>query len=599
MTSKKLLFTGLMTATVIGLASTSFAAQPAAAPAAAAPTAGDPVSSERLANAGTDPKDAGNWLMVNKTFDSNRYSTLNEITPDNVAGLKLAFAVPLGGLEPNANGTGALEGTILAKDGFLYATDGWGTPYKIDVSDGKQARIIWACDTGITKDPTSVASIVNRGAALYGNNVITNLNDGRVVACDDATGKVAWQTQVTKNPGEGFDAAPLIADGKIIVGQAFGDFATRGFIAALDANTGKELWRFYTVPAPGEPGSDTWKCSEAKNPDCWKTGGASAWDTGSYDPATKTLYWGTANPVPMFDPQYRPGDNLYSNSSIALDAETGKLKWYFQYTPGDYHDYDEVGTQQLVDLKINGETRKVLAHFGRNGIFYTLDRTNGAFIQGTPYVNKLNWTKGLDPKTGLPVEYDPSKSLQVYGTALKPGSDVNACPNIQGGINYWPSAVDPTTNVAYGAGIEGCSDLTSKPVDPAEVKAKAGNFVFFGGGFTNPSGQKGSIFAYDIATGKRIAKEGMPYPNYAGVSITPGLIFSGQVDGTFVAYDKKTLAQKWSINVGNAFEAPPTVFSVNGKEYVAIEGGSIGNADFGYPELKAKFAANMLYVFSL
>ena len=601
MTTKKLWLTGLMTATVFGLASASFAAQPpapaAATTTAVTPTAGDPVSADQLAAANTD-KEAGNWLMVNKTYDSNRYSTLNEITPDNVAGMKLAFAVPLNGLEPSSFGVGALEGTVLAKDGFLYAVDGWGTPYKIDATSGKEGKIVWICDTGITKDPTSGLLIANRGLALSGNNVITNLNDGRVVACDDSTGQVAWQTQVTKNPGEGFDGAPLVADGKIIVGQAFGDWATRGFIAALDAKTGKELWRFYTVPAPGEPGSDTWKCDQAKNPDCWKTGGAAAWVTGAYDPSSKTLYWGTGNPVPMFDPEYRPGDNLYSNSTVALDAETGKLKWYFQYTPGDYHDYDEVGSQQLVNVKVNGEDRKVLAHFGRNGIFYTLDRTNGSFIQGTPYVNKLNWTKGLDPKTGLPVEYDPSKSLQVYasGANRRAGSDVNTCPNIQGGINYWPSAVDPTTNIAYGAGIEGCSKLAVQPVAPNAVKAGQ---IFEGGAATNSNAQKGSVFSYDVATGKQIAKTDLPYPNYAGVSITPGLLFAGQVDGTFAAFDKKTLEQKWSINIGNAFEAPPTVFAINGKEYVAIEGGPIGNADFGYPELKNKPAANMLYVFSL
>jgi alcohol dehydrogenase (cytochrome c) len=300
----------------------------------------------------------------------------------------------------------------------------------------------------------------------------------------------------------------------------------------------------------------------------------------------------------MFDPEYRPGDNLYSNSSIALDADTGKMKWYFQYTPGDYHDYDEVGSQQLVNVKIGGEDRKVLAHFGRNGIFYTLDRTNGSFIQGTPYVNKLNWTKGLDPKTGLPMEYDPSKSLQVYasGAVRRSGSEVDTCPNIQGGINYWPSAIDPTTNLAYGAGIEGCSNLTTKTVDPKAVK---GGQIFLGGGYTNTPAQTGSVFAYDVATGKQVVKQPLPYPNYAGVSLSPGLLWAGQVDGTFGAFDSKTLEQKWSINIGNAFEAPPTVFAVNGKEYVAILGGPIGGADFGYPELKAKPAANMLYVFSL
>ncbi|MDR3475039.1 MAG: PQQ-binding-like beta-propeller repeat protein [Devosia sp.] len=596
---KKVLLGGLLTATVLGMMGPTLAAQaPAKTDAAATPTettSADAVTAERLANAGT-AKEAGNWLMVNKTYDSNRYSPLKEITAKNVSGLKLAFAVPLAGLEPSAFGVGALEGTVLAKDGFLYATDAWGTPYKIDATSGKEGKLVWVCDTGIEKDPTLGILLANRGAALYGDTVITNLSDGRVVACDDSTGKVVWQTKEAANPGEGFDGAPLVVGDKIIVGQAFGDWATRGFIAALDAKTGKEVWRFYTVPAPGEPGADTWKCDQAKNPDCWKTGGAAAWVTGSYDPATKTLYWGTGNPVPMFDPTYRPGDNLYSNSTVALDAETGKLKWYFQYTPGDYHDYDEVGSQQLVNVKINGEERKVLAHFGRNGIFYTLDRTNGAFIAGTPYVDKLNWTKGLDPKTGLPVEYDPSKSLQVYVTPAKAGEVNNACPNIQGGVNFWPSAIDPTTNTAFGAGIEGCSAITPKPQDPSTVKVGQ---TFEAGGYASSGAQTGSIFSWDVATNKKLAKTAIPYPNYAGVSVTPGLVWAGQVDGTFGAYDAKTLAPKWTINMGNAFEAAPTIFSINGKEYVAIMGGGIGLADFGYPELKGKQAANMLYVFSL
>jgi len=596
---KKLLLGGLLTASVLGMMGTAIAAQAptktATDAAMAAPATSDPVTDERLANASSE-KEAGNWLMVNKTYDSNRYSPLKEINAKNVAGLKLAFAVPLAGLEPSAFGVGALEGTVLAKDGFLYATDAWGTPYKIDATSGKEGKLAWVCDTGVDKDPTLGILLANRGAALYGDTVITNLADGRVVACDDSTGKVVWQTKEATNPGEGFDGAPLVVGDKIIVGQAFGDWATRGFIAALDAKTGKELWRFYTVPEPGQPGADTWKCDTAKNPDCWKTGGAAAWVTGSYDPATKTLYWGTGNPVPMFDPSYRPGDNLYSNSTVALDAETGKLKWYFQYTPGDYHDFDEVGTQQLVNVKINGEDRKVLAHFGRNGIFYTLDRSNGSFIAGTPYVDKLNWTKGLDPKTGLPVEYDPSKSLQVYVTPAKAGEVNNTCPNIQGGMNFWPSAIDPTTNTAYGAGIEGCSAITPKPQDSSSVKVGQ---TFEGGGYVAAGAQTGSIFGWDIATNKQVAKQALPYPNYAGVSATPGLVWSGQVDGTFGAYDAKTLAPKWSINMGNTFQAAPTIFSIKGKEYIAIMGGAIGLGDFGYPELKGKQAANMLYVFSL
>jgi alcohol dehydrogenase (cytochrome c) len=212
-------------------------------------------------------------------------------------------------------------------------------------------------------------------------------------------------------------------------------------------------------------------------------------------------------------------------------------------------------------------------------------------------VNKLTWTKGLDPKTGLPVEFDPSKDLQTYaeGQLKRGGGDIETCPNLQGGINYWPSAVDPTTGIAYGAGIEGCSNLTNQTIPPNAVKVGQ---LFQGGAATNADVQTGSVFAYDIATGKQVAKTNLPYPSYAGVSVTPGLVFAGQTDGTFAAYDKKDLSEKWSINVGNSIEAPPSIFTINGKEYVAVMGGP-ATADLGHADVKAKAPANMLYVFSL
>lgn len=552
------------------------------------------VTAARLSAAGSDAE-AGNWLMVHRTYGADRHSPLSEITSDNVSGLKLAFAVPLGGTEPAGFGVGSMEGTPLAKDGFLYISDPWGTPYKIDASDGKQGKIAWIGDTGIDKDPSRGILLASRGLALVDNLVITALNDGRVVAFDDETGDVVWDQQVGTEPGEGFTNAPLVVKDMVIVGQSYGDWATRGWIAALDAKTGEEKWRFFTVPAPGEPGSETWLCEEAGNPDCWKTGGAAAWVTGSYDEASNTIYWGTGNPVPMFDPEYRPGDNLYSNSSIALDADTGKLKWHFQYTPGDYMDYDEVGAQLLVDTKVDGEDRKILAHFGRNGLFYTLDRTNGSFIAANPYVNKLNWTKGIDPKTGKPVEYDSSKSLQEYaaGALRRGGANVDTCPNIQGGMNFWPPAFDPTTSIAYGAGIEGCSDLSNKQEEGKEGTS------FSGGAAATSGAQTGSIFAFDIATGKQVAKIDRPYPNYAGVMSTPGLVWTGEMDGTFGAYDAKTLEQKWSINIGGAFTAPPIAFKIGDKEYIAIAGGGSALVTFGYPELAGRPAANVLYVFAL
>jgi alcohol dehydrogenase (cytochrome c) len=322
------------------------------------------------------------------------------------------------------------------------------------------------------------------------------------------------------------------------------------------------------------------------------------WVTGSYDPETKTTYWGTGNPVPMFDPEYRPGDNLYTDSSVALDVESGKLKWYFQYTPGDYHDYDEVGPQLLIDTKINGQDRKVLAHFGRNGIFYDLDRDNGSYIQSGQYVTKLNWTKGLDPKTGKPLEYDPTKSLQTYaeGKIDRAGSKATACPNIQGGTNFFPTGYNPSLGIAYAVTIEGCSDLATKTISPADVHPGQ---IFQAGTSTNNGVQTGTVTAIDVATGKSIAQQPTPFPMYSGVMTTPDLVWAGSLDGTFAAYDAKTLQVKWSMNVGTGFQGSPIAFNAGGKEYIAIVGGGPGLATFGHPELASKSTANVVWVFGL
>ena len=554
------------------------------------------VTPERLVNAGTDAE-AGNWLLVGKNYNSNRFSSLNEINASNVGGLRVITAAPIGGTEPSGFGVGSVQTTPLASDGFLYVDDPWGTPYKFDVSDGKSAKLVWTCDTGQEKDATAGIIAAHRGLALGGKLVITGLHNGHVVACDSETGDGVWDKTIGTT-GEGFVAAPMVVGDKVLVANSQGDWATRGYVAALKLDTGDELWRFYAVPDKGQPGSETWKCEEAGNPDCWKTGGGGLWVNGSYDPATNTAYYGTGNPVPMFDPEYRPGDNLYTNSSIALDVDTGKLKWYFQYTPGDYMDYDEVGPQLLMDTKINGEDRKVLAHFGRNGIFYDLDRNTGAYIQSGQYVGKLTWTKGLDPKTGKPLEYDPTKSLQTYaiGKIDRAGAKATACPNIQGGTNFFPTGFNPTLGLAYAVGIEGCSDIAVKTVAPADVKAGQS---FQGGTAANNGVQTGTISTIDVATGKLISQKPTEYPFYSGVLATPDLVWAGSLDGTFAAYDAKTLDVKWSINVGTSFSGSPISFTAGGKQYIAIVGGGPGIASMGHPEIKDKSSANIMWVFGL
>ncbi len=316
--------------------------------------------------------------------------------------------------------------------------------YKIDARSGDVGRIVWRMDPGQEKVP-----LANRGAALWGNLVVTVANyPARAIATNKETGKVAWEA----NLGDGqadlqLTAAPLVVKDKVIIGAAGGDRGVRDFIAALDAATGKLVWRKYTVPAPGEPGSETWK---DKN-NAWQTGGGAMWVTGSYDPATNQVLWGTGNPVPMFDPYYRPGDNLYTNSLISWDPDSGKMNWYHQYTPGDMWDYDAAGTHILIDGQVAGQPRKLVTHSGRNGFLYAFDRANGQTVLAKPYVDTVNWTKGIDQKTGLPVDYDPGKDIQVYSggqTMTLADRTKKLCPSHVGRQQFLVGRLQPEDQAA-------------------------------------------------------------------------------------------------------------------------------------------------------
>src|SRR6202521_2163572 len=361
-------------------------------------TAGCPVfaadvTPERLVNADREPQ---NWLMNHRTYDAQRYSPLDKINKANIKDLKLAYAVAIGGTSPNEN----LEATPLAEDGFIYVVDQWGVLYKIDGRSGDIGRIVWRMDPGQEKMPDE-----NRGAALWGNFVITMANyPPRVIATNKETGKIAWETNVSDGQANlEFTAAPLPVKDKIVIGASGGDKGVRDFIVAVDAATGKLAWRKYVIPAPGKPGSETWK----DNNNAWQTGGGAMWVTGSYDPATNQVLWGTGNPVPWSDPFCRPCDNLYTNSLISWNPDSGQMNWYHQYTPGDMWDYDEEGSSILIDVMVDGQPRKVATHAARNGFLYTFERANGQTLMAKPYVAAVNWTKGIDQKTGKPVDYDP------------------------------------------------------------------------------------------------------------------------------------------------------------------------------------------------
>ncbi len=543
------------------------------------------VTADRLVNADREPQ---NWLMNHRTYDGQRFSPLARIDRGNVKNLKLAYAVPLGG----AAGNESVEATPLVENGFLYITDGWGVLYKIDGTSGEVGRIVWRMD------PKQEKPANNRGAAFWGNLVISPANwPARIIATDKETGKVVWETNVSFGEAQlRITAAPLAIKDKIIIGASGGDSGVRDWVASLDAATGKVLWRKFTIPAPGEPGSETWKGTN----NAWQTGGGAVWVTGTYDPDTNQTIWGTGNPVPMFDPTYRPGDNLYTNSAISWDPETGAMNWYFQYTPGDLWDYDEVGTHILIDSEVAGQSRKLVTHSARNGHLYTMDRHNGQIIGAKPYM-EVNWTKGIDQKTGKPIEYNPSNDIQTYAGVgnLTPGAPLKqVCPSIQGGNNYWPSSYSPRTRLIYIPALTGCHNVE---VDRTKHNAERG---WNGGNASAVGRMESNLTAVDPVTQEIKKNLHLPYPNFSGVLSTGGgLVFVGLMDGTVAALDDTSLDELWKINIGSAFSAPPMTFEVNGKQYVAIASGtdpaSGKRRRANAPELNEQRNATVLYVFGL
>jgi alcohol dehydrogenase (cytochrome c) len=327
-----------------------------------------------------------NWLMVHRDYTAQRHSALDQINKSNIKNLKLQFAVAIGGTSPNEG----LQVTPLVDDGYMYVIDGWGVVYKIDVRSGNHGRILWKMDPGMKRYGRI------RGVALWGNLVISPTGkDGRIIATDKESGKIVWDKNLSDHPELELSAAPLALKDDIIIGGSGGDQGTRNWLASLDPKTGDLKWKTYAIPAPGEPGSETWK---DKN-EAWKTGGGAFYVTGSYDPQTNLTIWGSGNPVPGYDATRRPGDNLFTSSAIAFDVANGKMKWFFQYTPNDSRDYDETGTHVLIDDKVNGQDRKLVTHAGRNGFNYTFDRVTGQFLKAGQYVAKVTWTKGIDAMT--------------------------------------------------------------------------------------------------------------------------------------------------------------------------------------------------------
>jgi alcohol dehydrogenase (cytochrome c) len=543
----------------------------------ALPAVADDVSPERLLNTTSEPQ---NWLMVHHDYNNSRHSQLSEVNRQTVKDLKPKFIFSIGGRSTGGTLRGKEESTPLVDDGFMYVSDTWDRVMKFDLRSGTAAVPLWRYDPKITKART------NRGIAMYANMVFISTNDVRMIALNRDSGEVVWETQATAptDPVTGtpspktqtFTAAPLAmktAGGKELVVQgesSGGQLGTRSWVGAWDVHTGKLAWRTFTIPAPGEPGSETWK----DNHNAWRVGGAGVWQTASYDPATNLLYYGTGDAFPTHDPEFRPGDNLYTASTIALDADTGKIVWYFQETPNEHWDFDTPSPKMLYELTINGETRKAVANFSRNGFFYTLDRTNGQFLRADQYQEKVTWTKGIDPKTGRPTDYDPQRAVQLYaGTgALRGKAAQEDCPWWGGAPTFFPPTFDQKRMIAYVAGAEGCVTGTALKTPLDENKDYVGLPPCCSTG--GRASAHGALWALDVRTGKIVNKAIFPTPNESGMLSTEGdLLFSGHPDGRLVAYDADSLKELWSFSLGMPITAPPMTYGIGDRQYIAVVAG--------------------------
>jgi alcohol dehydrogenase (cytochrome c) len=451
---------------------------------------------------------------------------------------------------------------------------------KFDVRSGTQAVPLWRYDPKIKQSRTQ------RGIAMYGNKVFIPTNDMRMIAVNRDNGELAWEVNAaaptdpaTGTPApktQGFTAAPLTLKtrgGKELVLQGEstgGQLGTRSWIGAWDVNSGQLAWRTFTVPAPGEPGSETWKDKH----NAWRVGGGGVWQTASYDPATNLVFYGTGDAFPSFDPEFRPGDNLFTASTIALDADTGKIVWFFKETPNEHWDFDTPSPKMLYEVNINGENRKVVANFSRNGYYYTLDRANGQFIRADQYQEKITWTKGIDQKTGKPVDYDPTKDVQAYaGIGVRRGKrGEEACPWWNGSPTFFPPTMDAKRGIAYVAGAEGCISGTASKTPMDENKDYVGlpPCCTEQGRIT----AHGALWAMDVKTGKILGKATFQPPTESGMLSTDGqVLFTGHMNGKFSAYDANTLQELWSFNTGTPITAQPMTYSVNGKQYIALYDG--------------------------
>ena len=514
------------------------------------------VSYERLANAAAEPQ---NWLTYSGTYMSQRYSTLDQITPGNVARLEQKWIFQAESLQK-------FETTPLVLDGIMYLTQ---PPNDVVALDARTGRPFWIYQHRPAPNSKPCCGAVNRGLAVLGDMLFMATLDARLIAIDARNGKPLWNVKVAEaDAGYAMTLAPLVVKDKVVVGVAGGEYGIRGFVAAYEARTGKEAWRFYTIPGPGEPGNETWP-----RDDSWQHGGGSVWITGSFDPGLNLTYWGIGNPGSDWNAAQRKGDNLYSDSVVALDADSGKLKWHFQFTPNDPYDYDAVQVPVLADAMWDGTTRQLMLWANRNGFFYALDRTNGKFLAGHPFV-KVNWASGLDDR-GRPVITPQAAGKPTY-------------PGVQGGTNWYSPSYSPRTGLfylsawedygstfvseeaTYRSGQRFLGGFPASPVPGAPNPSLRGELI---NTYTESAGH-GSVMALDIRTGQKKWKFEMRDVTDSGILTTASdLLFAGGREGYFHALDARTGALLWKASVGGAVAAAPITYRIDGKQYVAIAAG--------------------------
>jgi len=499
------------------------------------------VSSEQVLAAGTREDE---WLTYSGSLDGHRYTPLSEMTPANVSQLRIRWVHEL---ESN----GPMESTPLVVDGVLFFTE---PPSDVVAVDARTGRTLWRYDRKIAEDGPFCCGRVNRGLAVLGRTLFLGSLDGYLVALNANTGEKLWETQVARlSNGYSLTAAPLIVGRSVVVGVAGGEFGTRGYLAAYDVESGHQLWKFDTIPGPGEPGHETWKN------DAWRSGGGGTWVTGSYDPALDLLYWGVGNPGPDFIGEVRPGDNLYTNSVVALHASTGKLAWYFQFTPHDEHDWDSNQTPILADVPVGHTTRKVICWANRNGFYYVLDRVTGEYLTGTSFVD-LNWATGLDAH-GRPMLSQEGDEVSNTGRLTKPG--------VGGGTNWQNPAYDPKRHLVFVHATESASVFTK-----SDVPQRGHMGIYAGSAGSQTAPPTPVVRALDAATGvKKWERDSPPLEythGFSGLLATGGGLVFGASGGTVFAVNSANGQQVWSAKLGTDTRAAPISFSIDGRQVIAV-----------------------------